>query len=81
MLYLALKENIENMLQWKHFGLYLERILNKIWLNFHIEIMISAAHMLGGSGHDPRENFEMIDAIWCVLLYLLIKFYHKKGPL
>ena len=60
MLYLALKENIENMLQWKHFGLYLERILNKIWLNFHIEIMISAAHRgakqgggLGGGGLNP----------------------------
>ena len=25
--------------------------------------------MLGGSGHAPRDNFEVIDAIWCVLMY------------
>ena len=29
--------------------------------------MISATEMLGGSEHAPRENFKMIDAIWCVL--------------
>ena len=28
--------------------------------------MISATEMLGGSGYAPRENFKMIDAIWCV---------------
>ena len=31
--------------------------------------MVSAIEMQGGSGHAPRENFEMIDAIWCVLMY------------
>ena len=31
--------------------------------------MISATEMLGGSEYAPRENFEMIDAIWCVLMY------------
>ena len=32
--------------------------------------MIQAIEMLGGSGaYAPRENFEMIDAIWCVLMY------------
>ena len=31
--------------------------------------MISAIDMLGGLGHAPRENFKMIDAIWCVLMY------------
>ena len=29
--------------------------------------MISATE--GALGHAPRENFEMIDAIWCVLMY------------
>ena len=28
--------------------------------------MISATEMLGGLGACPRENFKMIDAIWCV---------------
>ena len=36
---------------------------------FHIEIVISATEMLGGSGTCSRENFEMIDAIWCILMY------------
>ena len=48
--------------------------------------MISATEMLGGSGHVPRENFEMIYAIWCVLMFYFeqiksIKsniFYYKK---
>ena len=31
--------------------------------------MISATEILGGLGHAPRENFEMIDAIWWVLMY------------
>ena len=36
----------------------------------HIEIIISATEMLGDSGNaSSRENFEMIDAIWCVLMY------------
>ena len=51
------------MLQLKGFSQYFEgvRIENDY---FHIEIMISATEMLGGSGHAPRENFEMIYAIW-----------------
>ena len=36
--------------------------------------MISATEMLGGSWHAPRENFEMIDAFWCIILT-------KNGPL
>ena len=31
--------------------------------------MISATEMLWDSGHAHRENLEMIDAIWCVLMY------------
>ena len=37
-------------------------------LNFHTEIMVSATEMLGGSGACSRENFEMIDAVWYVLV-------------
>ena len=47
--HLAPGEIFENMLQLKRFGLYFEGILNRKWL-LHIEIMISATEMLGGSG-------------------------------
>ena len=39
--------------------------------------MISAAHILWSSelrGHTHREHFEMIDAIWYVLMYMLMIF-------
>ena len=47
--YLATGEIFENTLQLKRFGLYFEgiRIENDY---FHIEIMILATEMLGGSG-------------------------------
>ena len=44
---------------------------------FHIEIMISATEMLRGS----QGNFEMIDAIWCVLVYYFDQISVKKVPL
>ena len=43
------KHLFENILQLKRFGLYFEIILNSKWLYFHIEIIISATEMLGGS--------------------------------
>ena len=53
--YLATGEIFENMLQLKHVGLYFEGIMNRKWL-LHIEIMISALEMLGGSGAcSPRK--------------------------
>ena len=58
----------ENMLQLKDF-VY---ILKELWIEngyFHIEIMILATEMLGGSVACSWENFEMIDAIWWVLMY------------
>ena len=39
----------DNMLQLMRFGVYFEGILNTNNGYFHIKIMISAAHMLGGS--------------------------------
>ena len=35
----------------------------------NINIDISYRDAMGARGHDPRENFEMIDAIWFVLMY------------
>ena len=37
--------------------------------------------MLGGSGTCSRKNFEMIDAIWCVLMYYLISLRPKKSTI
>ena len=50
--YLATGEIFKNMLQLKGFGLYFEIVMNKKWLYFHIEIMISATEMncWGGGG-------------------------------
>ena len=67
--YLAPCEFFENMPQLKRFGLYFEKILNRKWLYFHIDIVLSDTEMLGGSSAYPRENFEMIDTIWCVMMY------------
>ena len=67
--YLTAGECLENMLQLKRFDLYFARIMIRQWLYFHIEIMVSATDAIGSSGaHAPREIFEMIDAIWCVLM-------------
>ena len=45
---------------------------------FHIEIIISTAHMIGGMLPSRKilKNFEKC-AIWCVLVYILIKFQIK----
>ena len=60
--YLAHGEIFENMLQLKRFGLYFEGFLNRKWLLSHRNNDISYRDA-------PRENFEIIDAIWCVLMY------------
>ena len=55
MVYLATEEISKNMLQLMRYGLYFERVLNKND-NFHIEIIISVAHMLEDSGAcSPRK--------------------------
>ena len=59
--HLASGEICDHMLQLTRFSVYLEGILNKNNVYFHIEIMISAAHILVAvRGHVPRENFEII---------------------
>ena len=47
--YLAPGEMFDNMLQLIRFSVYFEGILNTNNGYFHIKIMISVAHMLGGS--------------------------------
>ena len=44
MVLIALSEIFENMLQLKRFGLNFERILNRKWLYFHLEMVISAIY-------------------------------------
>ena len=56
-------EIFENMLQLTCFGLYFEGVLNRKWLLSYRNSDISYTEMLGGSGHAPSENFEIIDAI------------------
>ena len=47
--HLAPGERFDNMLQLMRFGVHFEGVLNTNNGYFHIKIMISAAHMLGGS--------------------------------
>ena len=37
--------------------------------------------MLGGSGTCSRKNFEMIDAIWCVLMHYFDQITSYKSPI
>ena len=37
--------------------------------------------MLGGSGHAPHKNFEMIDAIWLVLMYYFDQIKSQKSTI
>ena len=64
--HLAPGEMFENMLQLKRFGLYFEGILNRKWLFSNRNSDISYRDVWG---HAPRENFEMIYAIWLALMY------------
>ena len=61
---------------------FLEIVLNKHNGYFHIEIMISLVHMLGSSGACSPELFVKKDGtIWCVLMYILIRFHLKQLPI
>ena len=54
--YLAPGKMFDNMLQLMRFRVYFEGVLNSNNGYFHIKIMISEAHMLGGSwAHSLRE--------------------------
>ena len=73
--YLAPGEMFDNMLQLMRFSIYFEGILNTSNGYFLIKIMISAAHMLGGSwACSLRENFGKKYANWCVLMFLCILY-------
>ena len=66
--HLAPGEIFENMLQLKRFVLYFEEILNKKWLLSHRNNYISYRDARGFGDMLPQK-IEMIDAIWCVLMY------------
>ena len=66
--HLAPGEIFENMLKLKRFGLYFKGILKRLWL-LSCRINDIRYKDVGGSRICSRENFEMIDAIWCVLMY------------
>ena len=68
--HLAPGEIFENRPQLKRFGLNFEGILNRKWLFSNRNSDISRRDARGlGDMHAPRENFEMINATWCVLMY------------
>ena len=65
-----------DMLQLMRFSVYFKGILNTDNDYFHIKILISAAHMLGGSWayHVPSENFwkkMQLGAFWCFFAYYI----------
>ena len=69
MRYLATGEIFENMLQLKYFSLYFEGIMNRKWLLSYRNNYISYRDAREFGGMLPENFFEMIDAIWCVLMY------------
>ena len=78
--HLAPGEIFENMLQLKRFVLYFEGILNKKWLLSHRNNYISYSDARG-FGTCSRKNFEMIDAIWCVLMYYFDQITSYKSTI
>ena len=78
--YLATVEIVEKLLQLTRFTVYLEGIQNKNTGYFHIEIMISAVHMLEAiRGHVPKGYFKKkIGAIWCGLIHIFLSDYVLK---
>ena len=61
--YLTPGEIFEIMIQLKSFGSYFEEILNRKWLLSSRNNDNSYREAWRFGGHDPRGNFEMIDAI------------------
>ena len=81
MVYLALKFFLKIMLQLRRFGLYFERILNKKWLLSYRYNDINCTHAREIRRHAPGEILYIIDAIWCVLMYILVRFCLKKSTI
>ena len=69
--HLAPGEILKNMLHLKRIGLYFEGILNRKWLLSYRNSDISYRDARGFGDMLPAKNFEMIDAIWLVLIYYL----------
>ena len=65
----------DNMLQLMRFSVYFKGILNTANNDyFHIKILISAAHMLGGSWACSLRKFLKKNVTWCVLMFLCILY-------
>ena len=65
---------VGNMLQLMHFSVYFKGILNTDNGYFHIKIMISAGHMLGGSWASSLRKFlkkMQLSAFWCFFVYYI----------
>ena len=75
--YLATGQIFENMLQLKSFSLYFEGTMNRKWLLSYRnnDISYRDARALGACS---RENFKMIDAVWCVLMHYFYGLSFKK---
>ena len=71
---IASGEMFDNMLQLMRFSVYFKGILNTDNGYFHIKIMISAGHMLGGSWACSIRKFLKKNATWCVLMFLCILY-------
>ena len=72
--YLVAGEIFNNMLQLMRFSVYFEGILNTNNGYFHIKIMISAEHMLGGSracslGNFFRKKCNLVHLMFLCILY------------
>ena len=73
---IASGEMFDNMLQLMRFSVYFKGILNTDNGYFHIKIMISAGHMLGGSWACSLRNFLKK----CNLLRSDVSLYTILGP-
>ena len=63
------------------FDLYFEGILNRKLPLSYRNNYISYRDTWGFGGHARGENFEMIDAIWCVLMYYFDQIKSQKVSL
>ena len=67
--YLATVKFLKTYIQLLRFGLYFEEIMNRKWLLSCRNNDINYRDARGFEGHAHRDDFEMIDAIWYVLMY------------
>ena len=74
---LAPGEMFDNLLQLMRFSVYFEGVLNKNKGYFHIKIMISATHMLGGLWARSLRGSLGKNAFW---LFFYVSLHTILGP-